>query len=220
MAVIDHAPQAVTLGITEFPARKPGTPIGAFDIGDPAPGVDVVMAMPHDADERLLDRRTLKLIGSLHRRFWDRRRDMLTHRARRGDGLAETAAHVEAGSVAVDLRDPRADTWDRRIGMLSTVASLVDEAETLDSRPRVAIRGWDVTESGVLVDGRAVPGAIFDLAVTISLGAESFRREQDPFDVLIPKPADNEEAQLWSDLIDLAHDRAGVDRGTVAIFAA
>jgi len=45
---------------------------------DPAPGVDIVMPVPDGIDDAVLDGRTLKLIGALHRRFWGRRRELLS----------------------------------------------------------------------------------------------------------------------------------------------
>jgi len=97
------------------------------------------------------------------------------------------------------------------------VAIAVEQGVDAGVEAVVRVRGWDETESGVLVDGRAVPGCIFDIAVAMSVGAEAFRREQDPFAIETPVPADAEEAQLWNDLAALAHDRAGIDRGTVRI---
>lgn len=222
MAVIDHAPRVGTpLSGPHQPLRQPGTPFGDFEIGDPAPGVDIVMVLPEDTHGRVLDGRTLKLIGSLHRRFWDRRRDLLMHQAQAGAMVVDASHGAEELVLDIDLTDEAANAWEGRIAKHSAIAELVDEelangTELTDER-RVAIRGWGVTEPGVLVDGRAVPGAVFDLAVAMSLGAEAFRRQQDPFMVVIPAPHDDDEAQLWNDLSDLAHDRAGIDRGTVAI---
>lgn len=182
---------------------------------DPAPGVDIVMPVPEGTSSRVLDGRTLKLIGALHRRFWSRRRELLQGRAQMGQGqpTAPAASSPEISHLA-DLTRDVASTWEGRVAQLDAIAQMVDGPE---SGQVVAIRGWEQTEPGVLVDGRAVPGCIFDLAVAMSLGADAFRRERNPFAVVIPGPADDEETQLWLDLSDLAHDRAGIDRGTVRI---
>lgn len=184
---------------------------------DPAPGVDIVMPVSEETSTRVLDGRTLKLIGALHRRFWNRRRELLMHRAQSG-AVNEGASwrHDTFAPRLADLTCDAAKEWDGRVAQLEAVADHIEES-TEASEGVVAVRGWEDTEPGVLVDGRAVPGCIFDLAVTMSLGADAFRNEEDPFSVAIPAPVDDEEAQLWLDLADLAHDRAGIDRGTVRI---
>ncbi len=184
---------------------------------DPAPGVDIVMPVPEGTSSRVLDGRTLKLIGALHRRFWGRRREMLLRRAQSDtDAGAAIWRHDTFATRVADMTSDAAADWDGRVAQLDAVAELVDmESGTADGV--IAVRGWEGTEPGVLVDGRAVPGCIFDLAVTMSLGADAFRNDEDPFSVAIPAPVDDEEAQLWLDLAELAHDRAGIDRGTVRI---
>ena len=183
---------------------------------DPAPGVDIVMTMPDGVSETVLDGRTLKIIGALHRRFWARRRELLLHHARAGDPSPSHATMTDAPLLA-NLVGDDAQCWDGRIGEYQKIASAVCPEASDGAEGLVAIRGWEETEPGALVDGRAVPGCIFDLVVSLMIGADAFRKERTPFAVLVPAAADDEEAKLWSDLIDLAHDRSGIDRGTVRI---
>jgi len=184
---------------------------------DPAPGVDIVMPVPAGTSARLLDGRTLKLIGVLHRRFLARRRELFSSRAQAGTNVDGPISQSEAAQASLaDLTGDAAASWEGRVGQLEVVSSFV-QTRSGDSTPVVAIRGWEQTEPGVLVDGRAVPGCIFDLAVAMSVSADEFRREHDPFSVSIPMPLDDDEAQLWVDLGDFAHDRAGIDRGTIRI---
>lgn len=193
------------------------TALGSEQDYDPAPGVDIVMPVPEGTSSRVLDGRTLKLIGALHRRFWGRRREMLLRRAQAGrDNNGAVWRHDTAAPRLADMTGEAAASWDGRVAQLGVVVDAVD-ARLEDSDGVVAVRGWEDTEPGVLVDGRAVPGCVFDLAVTMNIGANAFRNEQDPFSVAIPAPADDEEAQLWLDLAELAHDRAGIERGTVRI---
>ncbi len=193
------------------------TAAGSEQDYDPAPGVDIVMPLPEATSSRVLDGRTLKLVGALHRRFWGRRREMLLGRAQAGRGTNDAAwRHDTTAPRLVDMTGEAAASWDGRIAQLGALVDVVD-VQPGDSGGVVAVRGWEETEPGVLVDGRAVPGCVFDLAVTMSIGANAFRNEQDPFSVAIPAPVDDEEAQLWLDLAELAHDRAGIERGTVRI---
>ena len=191
--------------------------VGSEQDYDPAPGVDIVMPISEGTSSRVLDGRTLKLIGALHRRFWGRRREMLLGRAQAGKANEGASwRHDTTAPRLADMTGEAAASWDGRVAQLDAVVDAI-AAQRGDSGGIVAVRGWEETESGVLVDGRAVPGCIFDLAVTMSIGANAFRNEQDPFSVAIPAPADDDEAQLWLDLAELAHDRAGIERGTVRI---
>lgn len=185
---------------------------------DPAPGVDIVMSMPDGVDDSVLDGRTLKLIGALHRRFWTRRRELLQRRAQEGRSAVLDGPEAHRSMLA-NLAGDEAATWDGRIDQLQNIVASMHNEIGDGVEALVAIRGWDTTETGVLVDGRAVPGCIFDLAAAMMIGADAFRRELSPFAIAAPAAADDEESKLWSDLVDLAHDRAGVDRGTVRIEA-
>lgn len=192
------------------------SPVNGEQAWDPAPGVDIVMPMPEGIGDDVLDGRTLKVIGALHRRFWARRREMLLHHARSGGSSPNHRAASDSARLA-DMTGDRATTWDGRIGQLQAIASATHAESANGVEPLVVVRGWEETEPGVLVDGRAVPGCVFDLAAALMIGADAFRRDRSPFAVAIPTAADDEEAKLWSDLVDLAHDRSGIDRGTVAI---
>jgi len=172
------------------------------------PGVDVVLAVD-DSMKPLLDARALKLVGALHRRFWNRRREMLQRRARAGIAHSSTAIYAASSDHAANLAT--AATWQERLSQLQ-ILSDVDETATDQI---VATRGWADTESGVLVDGRAVPGCVFDLAITLSLVANRLRDGESPFIFSIPEPMDVTETKLWTDLLTLAEDRLGVERGVV-----
>ena len=51
----------------------------------------------------------------------------------------------------------------------------------------------------------------------MSLGAELLRNGETVFWVDVPEAEDADEFKLWSDLISLAEDRLGIERGTVKI---
>lgn len=171
-------------------------------------GVDVVLRVDETANA-VLDRRALKLVGALHRRFWNRRREMLQRQARMGIDHPSTAIYAASSECVANLAT--AATWEDRLSELQTLADI--ENPTGDQI--VATRGWADTESGVLVDGRAVPGCVFDLAVTLSLVADQLRASESPFIFSIPEPMDPTETKLWTDLLTLAEDRLGVERGVV-----
>ncbi len=181
------------------------------------PGVEIVLPTANNQGMDLLDPRTLKLIGSLHRRFWSRRKELLMGCAQSDQSVAPRAASSGSLVYAIDLTGSLAKTWDGRIGLHKDLREMAEADPTPEATPLVAIRGWGETEPGVLVDGRSVPACIFDLALALRSGADLFRREERPFSISIPASACAEEQRLWIDLSNLAHDRTGIDRGTVEI---
>jgi hypothetical protein len=181
-------------------------------------GVDVVLRSQEGSDAAVLDSRTLKLIGALHRRFWNRRHEMLQRRTHvTGDhlyiGASKERRPAEDATVVADFTEQNAGSWDERVTELNRLIESVGAGET----GLVKIRGWAETESGVLVDGRAVPGCVFDMAVSLSSSAEEFREGRVPFVLSVPESADSTEDRLWFDLISLAEDRLGVERGAAKI---
>lgn len=177
--------------------------------------VDIVFPC-EDADlELIFERRVRKLIGALQRRFWERRRQMLQARAL---GDHESATEAEGGSTAgllTDLSNPHLD-WESRV---SEYRAVVEQAGIVDAdaaQVAIRIRGWNQTEAGILVDGRAVPGCIVDLAVALSHNAEMLRLGFEALLIHIPTPSDHAEAKLWLDLLNLAQDRLGIERETIS----
>ena len=184
----------------------------------PVPGVDVVLQSKDGSDAAVLDQRTLKLIGALHRRFWSRRYEMLQRRMQETIDASDVHASHEELSTAdaallADFTEQNAESWDERVHELNR---LIESVQATDAG-LVKIRGWEETEPGVLVDGRAVPGCVFDLAVSLSSSAEEFRDAQPPFVVAVREPADSVEDRLWVDLVALAEDRLGIERGVVKV---
>ncbi|MFT7475759.1 MAG: malate synthase [Verrucomicrobiales bacterium] len=182
------------------------------------PGVDVVFQSREASDAAVHDPRTLKLIGALHRRFWNRRHEMLQRRTQVvSDALAIGASKDQRptadATLFADFTEKNVGSWDERVNELNR---LIESVQSLDAG-LVKIRGWADIEPGVLVDGRAVPGCVFDLAVSLSSSAVEFREGREPFVFTVPEPADSTEDRLWFDLIALAEDRLGVERGAVKI---
>ncbi len=185
-----------------------------------APVTDIVLPVTEEELETVFDPHTRRLIGALHRRFWDRRRKLLQERATGTLDIEPAYATPEPaaayGEVVADLRESRT-VWEQRL------ASFINLRQALTDRPEhspaaiIRVRGWEETEPGVLVDGRAVPSCIVDVAIAMRLAAPLLREGIDALVVDIEKAADSSEAKLWGDLIQLAEDRTGVERGTVSL---
>lgn len=182
-----------------------------------APGVDVVLATSDSSEVRLLDGRTLRLIGALHRRFWDRRRELLLARAKSGQVGPNQVDRASDPAALADLAGPGAETWEGRVGEHLRLADVVEQDTPAPGTARVAIRGWEETEPGVLVDGRAVPGCVFDVAVALSTASETLRKDEASVVLVIPEPGCSDETKLWTDLTNVAQDRVGIDRGTITV---
>ncbi len=179
------------------------------------PMVDIVFPYEESDLDVVFVQRVRKLIGALQRRFWDRRREMLHARALGAEQAStETAHQAPSGMLLADFADPLLD-WAARLKEYRTVVA-ASRGIDLDVDPsQIRIRGWNETEAGILVDGRAVPGCIVDVAVALVHTADSLRSGRQGFVIHVPTPSDTTEAKLWADLLNVAQDRLGIERGTV-----
>lgn len=76
-------------------------------------------------------------------------------------------------------------------------------------------RGWHLPEKHVLVDGRPVPGALFDFALYFfHNAAELLKRGSGPY-FYLPKMQSHLEARLWDAVFLDAQALLRVPRGTV-----
>ena len=83
-------------------------------------GVDVVLNA-QGRTQRVLDQRSLKIAGALHRRFWKRRREMLQNQARKGVTRNSIVEHGSMSSCVANVAD--AVTWDDRLLQFEKVAN-------------------------------------------------------------------------------------------------
>ena len=94
---------------------------------------------------------------------------------------------------------------------------LLEHAQSDEIVNEIELRGWGETEPAVLVDGRAVPGCVLDLAVLLSSHADHLRQEDTTLTVTVPSPSSADEQRLYDDFVKTAQDRAGIDRGTLLV---
>jgi len=89
--------------------------------------------------------------------------------------------------------------------------ALHDDIATLLVRPR----GWHLDERHMRVDGRAVPGGLFDFGLFFFHNAKAqIERGTGPY-FYLPKLESHLEARLWNDVFCLAQDTLGIERGTI-----
>lgn len=128
-----------------------------------------------------------------------------------------------------DFEDSNSPTWDSmvqgQINLRDAVRRTItfydearaksyklnDEIAVLMVRPR----GWHLDEKHFLVDGKPVPGGIFDFGLYFFHNAQELvDRGSAPY-FYLPKLESHLEARLWNDIFNMAQDELNIPRGTI-----
>jgi malate synthase A len=137
------------------------------------------------------------------------------------------ALNSGANVFMADFEDSTAPTWDNvvqgqinlRDAVRRTITfeapgkkySLAEKTAVLFVRPR----GWHLYEKHVTVDGRAVPGALWDFGLFFFHNARALaERGAGPF-FYLPKMESHLEARLWNEVFVDAQAALGIPRGTI-----
>jgi malate synthase len=138
------------------------------------------------------------------------------------------ALNSGADLFMADFEDANAPTWDNQVQGQINLAHAVrrtiryddptgktyrlnDAIATLLVRPR----GLHLPERHLAVDGRAVPGPLFDFGLFFFHNAkELLRRGSGPY-FYLPKLESHLEARLWNDVFLFSQERLGVPRGSI-----
>jgi malate synthase len=88
---------------------------------------------------------------------------------------------------------------------------LNDEVAVILTRPR----GWHLFEKHMLVDGKQVPGGIFDFGIYFFHNARTLMDNGSGPYFYLPKMESHLEARLWNDVFLMAQDELGIPRGTI-----
>jgi malate synthase len=125
------------------------------------------------------------------------------------DANAPTWANMIEGQIS--LRDAirrQIDFYDENRGK---EYKLNEKTATLMVRPR----GWHLDEKQFIVDGKRVPGGIFDFGLFFFHNAqELINRGSGPY-FYLPKLESHLEARLWNDIFNDAQDALNIPRGTI-----
>jgi malate synthase len=138
------------------------------------------------------------------------------------------ALNSGANVYMADFEDAQSPTWENTIrGQLNLRDAINGRLEftspegkayrlneavaTLMVRPR----GWHLPEKHVLIDGKAIPGSIFDLGLFLYHNAIPLVRKGSGPYVYLPKLENHLEARLWNDLFLTVQAGLGLDRGTI-----
>jgi malate synthase len=138
------------------------------------------------------------------------------------------ALNCGAKVFMADFEDANSPTWfnmvDGQINLRDAVRRTItftnpdgrlyqlnEQTATLLVRPR----GWHLNEKHFIVDGKAVPGGLFDFGLFFFHNArELLERGSGPY-FYLPKLESHLEARLWNDVFNLAQDELGVPRGSI-----
>ncbi|HZU85629.1 MAG TPA: malate synthase A [Polyangiaceae bacterium] len=178
--------------------------------------------LPETAGVRAADWRVLPLPGDL----LDRRVEITGPTDRK---TIINALNSGANVFMADFEDANAPTWDNLVqgqlnlaqavrGTLSFVASDTGKRYELAHRTAVLFvrpRGWHLFERHVTVDGRRVPGALFDFGLFFFHNArEQLARGTRPY-FYLPKMESHHEARLWNDVFLRAQRALGIPTATI-----
>jgi malate synthase len=127
-----------------------------------------------------------------------------------------------------DFEDSMTPTWDNlvlgQIALRDAVARTIsftspegkryrlnEQVATLLVRPR----GWHLFEKHVEVDGRQVPGGLFDFGLYLFHNARGTAALGSGPYFYLPKFESHLEARLWAEVFRFAEDTLGLERGTI-----
>ena len=139
------------------------------------------------------------------------------------------ALNCGARVFMTDFEDANSPTWDNLVQGQSNLVDAVrrrieftapdtgkkyalnKEIATLLVRPR----GWHLVERHMTVDGKAVPGGLFDFGLFLFHNAkEQLARGTGPY-FYLPKMESHLEARLWNDVFVRAQEKVGIPKGTI-----
>jgi malate synthase len=137
------------------------------------------------------------------------------------------ALNCGASTFMADFEDANCPTWanmiEGQVNLHDAVRrsiSFAQEGKTYRLNEKTAVliprpRGWHLDEKHVLVDGKAVSGALFDFALYFFHNAkELLQRGTGPY-FYLPKMESHLEARLWNDIFEVAQKELGVPRGSI-----
>lgn len=139
------------------------------------------------------------------------------------------ALNCGAPSYMTDFEDANCPTWqnmlDSQINLRDAIQRTItfddpksgkhyelnDEVAVLIARPR----GWHLDEKHMLVDGKPVPGGIFDFGLYFFHNASPLLDLGSGPYFYLPKMESHLEARLWNDIFVMAQDELGIPQGTI-----
>ncbi|KAE8999620.1 hypothetical protein PR001_g17798 [Phytophthora rubi] len=133
------------------------------------------------------------------------------------------ALNSGAQGVQVDFDDGHCPTWNNTIkghfNVLQAARGLLEvSGQQVVENPALLVirpRAWNMDESHMLVNGRVVPGALFDFAMHLfHNGKHLFETEMGPF-LYLPKLEGYTEAALWRQIFEYTEKTLNLPHGCI-----
>ena len=147
-----------------------------------------------------------------------------------GRKMVINALNSDARVFMADFEDSSTPTWEN---MLEGQANMYDAVRrnieytapngkhyALDANPATLIvrpRGWHLDEKHVLVDGKPLPGGIFDAAVFVFNNARNLMALSSGPYLYLPKLEHWREAALWEDVLTDIEKAMELEPGTIKV---
>ena len=178
--------------------------------------------LPETAEIRASDWRVAEVPADLQ----DRRVEITGPTDRK---MVINALNSGASVFMADFEDANSPTWSNmlegqinlRDAVRRTISftresdgkhyQLNEETAVLLVRPR----GWHLDERHMLVDGKPVPGGIFDFALYFFQNVKELLKRESGTYFYLPKLESHLEARLWNDIFNMAQDELDIPRGTI-----
>ena len=139
------------------------------------------------------------------------------------------ALNSGASTYMTDFEDANCPTWHNMLESQLNLRDAVNRTISFDDPdtgkryevgedPAVLIarpRGWHLPEKHMTVDGRQVPGSLFDFGLYFFHNARALIDQGSGPYFYLPKIEHYPEARLWNDVFNLAQDELGIPRGTI-----
>ncbi|MBS3744247.1 MAG: malate synthase A [Wenzhouxiangellaceae bacterium] len=140
------------------------------------------------------------------------------------------ALNSDARVFMADFEDSSTPTWDNMMhgqqNLFDAVRGSIDftadngKRYALGDDPAVLIarpRGWHLDEKHVEVEGRAIPGGLFDAATYVLHNAETLLANGSGPYLYLPKLENRFEAALWEEALSLIEERLDLPAGTIKV---
>ncbi|XP_069679393.1 malate synthase-like [Periplaneta americana] len=128
---------------------------------------------------------------------------------------------ADVQGIQVDFDDGHCPTWRNQIiglyNVYRAVHNLIPAVPTIDSAPVLMLRprAWNMVEHNMLVNGKEVPGPLFDFGLLMFHNAQAlFKAQSGPFFYLSKVEGVNE-AQLWNQIFVWAQEKLSIPHGTI-----
>src|SRR5215218_2968034 len=139
------------------------------------------------------------------------------------------ALNSGASCWMADFEDANCPTWHNMLESQLNMKEAVEGTITFDDpqtgkhyelNEDVAVilarpRGWHLFEKHMLVDGKQVPGGLFDFGLYFFHNAQTLLDNGSGPYFYLPKMESHLEARLWNEVFELAQDELGIPRGTI-----